>query len=112
MSFSDLAFEVRDAVTGRIRPSTIRGCVVADSSSVLVWGGANGAGDSFASSGPGTDARMLQLPDGPALSFCHFRFGILTVDVGYGKYRIMRFDRVIATDAEPLHKMTDARRWH
>ncbi len=114
MTFSNLTFEVRDALTGRAQPSTIRGCVVVDSSGALVWGGVNGvgAGDWFASSVLGADAHALQLADGPALSFCHFRFGVLTVDVGHGKYRIMRFDHVVATDAEPLHKMSDARRWH
>ncbi len=71
-----------------------------------------GAGDSFTSSILGADAHLLQLADGPALSFCHFRFGVLTVNVDHGKYRVMRFDRDMATDAEPIHKMSAARRWH
>ncbi len=82
-----------DAVTGQSIAITTRSSM-SDSSGGHVWRRADGR--MFASSGPWSDS-SIELVFAGSMSpsdrpFREFSYGVLVVDIGYSKYRVLRFD--------------------
>ncbi len=102
-----------DALTGRRVAGSLHGHVVAESAGCTMWGGiaSSGRGGLFVSACPGAEGRMLDLQGSGEMAPKQFRYGIVTVDEGHSRYRVLRMDSDgRARDAtEPEHKVVQGR---
>ncbi len=86
--------DVFDAVSGQCVASTAQSAFV-DSSGALVWrsspGGALASG-SIVGDGVGRELAFTGSKTLEHWPFCVFHFGVLIVDLGRGRFRVLRFD--------------------
>ncbi len=90
------SFKIHDAFSGQCVASTAQGAFI-DSSGALVWrhspGGALlGCGHITSSAGGGRELVFAGSTTLEHWPFCVFHMGVLVVDLGRGRFRVLRFD--------------------
>ncbi len=97
-------YDIVDAVTGA-RVASVDGMELkCDSSGALAWIG-NGGAVFVSGDRTGGDGCRLDFGD-TGSDFPEFHFGILVVNLGGGRYRVLRFDGDTAADAELNYKVS------